>query len=78
MRLLPDPMLDIRNRLFAYDEDSIQREKRIPFFVRAPLQIFEMTDETPESFRQLVPFLHVRLSRAHSLSPQNRVLLVLL
>ena len=38
----------------------------------------EMMGETPETFLQLVPFLHIRTSHAHSLSPQNRVLLVLL
>ena len=41
-------------------------------------QFFQLTSETPETFLLLVRFLHVSTSRVHSLSPQNRILLVLL
>ena len=78
MRLPPDPMLDIRNRLFAYDEESYSGRNVFRSLSEHRYQFFEMTGETPETFLQLVPFLHIRTSHAHSLSPQNRILLVLL
>ena len=78
LRLPPDPLLDITNRLFSSDDNTSSGRTVFRSLSEHRYQFFQLTSETPKTFLLLVQLLHVSTSRVHSLPPQNRILLVFL
>ena len=76
----PDPLLDIRRRLFPRIDNDWHGRDVVTSMISHPYEFYMISSETPETFLELCDLIHNFLDnqithRAHKLTVHNRVLL---
>lgn len=78
VRPQPDPMLNVRNRLFFEDINTYEGRNMFDLLSNNRCHFYYITGETPETFLQLINLLDINMQQhtiRHKLSVRNRALL---